>query len=56
MLQLSIQPITNGGDMAHSLYQISIPTYLQALGGVQTYLKKGLEHCADNGVDPQSLV
>lgn len=42
--------------MPHSLYQICIPSYLQGLGGVQTYLAKGLEHCADSGTDPQSLV
>ncbi|MGB7184316.1 MAG: DUF1993 domain-containing protein [Burkholderiaceae bacterium] len=42
--------------MALSLYQMSIPNYVQALGGVEGYLAKGLEHCASNGIDPQTIV
>lgn len=41
--------------MALSLYQCSIPTYLQTLGGIEGCLAKGLTYCADQGVDPQSI-
>ncbi len=42
--------------MSLSLYQISVPTYVQGLGGVQTYLSKGLEYCSAQGIDPASML
>jgi hypothetical protein len=39
-----------------SLYDISVASYLQALGAVAGYLDKGLGHCRDKGVDPGEIV
>ena len=42
--------------MALSLYDVSVRSFLQVLGGVNGYLERGLAHCQDNGVDPESIV
>ncbi len=42
--------------MALSLYDISIPSYLQGLGAVAGFLEKGRAHCAEQGADPEALV
>lgn len=42
--------------MNTSLYDISIPTYLQILGGVANVLEKGKAHAADNGIDLDELI
>ena len=42
--------------MALSLYDISIPSYLQGLGAVAGFLEKGRAHCADQGGDTEALV
>ena len=42
--------------MAISLYDVSVTSFLQVLGGVSGFLDRGLTHCQENAVDPESLV
>jgi len=42
--------------MTLSLYDMTVPTYLQILGGLRGVLAKGLEHAKNTRVDPQTLV
>lgn len=42
--------------MATSLYDLSVASYLQTLGGVAGFLDRGLAHCADGRVDPAEIV
>lgn len=42
--------------MAISLYDVSVTSFLQVLGGVSGFLERGLAHCKDNGIDPETIV
>jgi uncharacterized protein len=42
--------------MAIPLYDLTVASYLQALGGVSGYLERGAAHCRDNNVDPEEIV
>ncbi|MBU6157329.1 MAG: DUF1993 family protein [Alphaproteobacteria bacterium] len=42
--------------MSISLYDITIPSYLQTLTAIRGVLKKGAGFCQEKGIDPQSLV
>jgi hypothetical protein len=42
--------------MATSLYDLSVTSFLQTLGGVEGFLAKGLTHCKEKGIDPASIV
>ena len=42
--------------MSISLYDLSVASYLQALGGMKGVLQKGLEHCQANSINPQDIV
>jgi len=42
--------------MAISLYDVSVTSFLQVLGGVSGFLERGLAHCQDNNIDPESIV
>ena len=42
--------------MATSLYDLSVASYLQTLGGVAGYLERGLSHFEENNVDPNEIV
>ncbi len=42
--------------MAISLYDLSVPSFLQTLGGVAGFLDRGLTHCVDNSIDPNEIV
>lgn len=42
--------------MAISLYDMSVPTYLQTLGAVSGFLEKGLAHCGECNVQPGEVV
>jgi uncharacterized protein len=42
--------------MATSLYDLSVTSYLQTLGAVAGFLKKGLAHCQESNVDPHEIV
>jgi hypothetical protein len=48
--------IDRGFPMATSLYDMSIPSYLQVLGAASGFMRKGAEHCAEHGLDPGELV
>ena len=41
--------------MAISLYDLSVASYLQTLGGVIGVLEKGLAHCTANAIDPNEI-
>jgi hypothetical protein len=42
--------------MAIPLYDLTVATFLQTLGGVSGFLDRGLAHCRDNNVDPEEIV
>lgn len=42
--------------MATSLYDLSVPTFLQTLRAVSGFLARTVEHCAATGTDPQAFV
>ena len=42
--------------MGVSLYDLSVASYLQVIGGVAGFLEKGAKHCAENNIDPNTLV
>ena len=42
--------------MATSLYDLSVPTYLQVLGGMEGFLGRGLAHFQENKIDPDTIV
>lgn len=42
--------------MAISLYDLSVPTFLQTLGGVEGFLGRGLAHCKEKNIDPNEIV
>jgi hypothetical protein len=42
--------------MKLSLYEASVPGFLQALAAVSGFMDKGLAHCRESGVDPEAMV
>lgn len=42
--------------MAVDLYDLTVASYLQALGGVAGFMDRGLAHCRDNNLDPEEIV
>jgi len=42
--------------MAVSLYELSVATYLQTIGGVEGFLAKGLAHFQEKGIDADSVI
>ena len=42
--------------MALSIYDSTIPSYLQIIDGVSGVLAKGLGHCEEQGIDPAEMV
>ncbi|MFD1192281.1 DUF1993 domain-containing protein [Phenylobacterium conjunctum] len=42
--------------MAISLYDVSVTNFLQTVTGVAGFLDRGLSHCQDNNIDPESIV
>lgn len=42
--------------MKLSLYEASVPNYLQTLTAVSGFLEKGLVHCRDHAIDPEGMV
>jgi hypothetical protein len=42
--------------MAITLYDATVASYLQTLGAISGVLDKGLAHCTENKVDPQTFV
>src|SRR5688572_12709644 len=45
-----------GRAMAISLYDVSVTSFLQVLGGVSGFLEKGRAHLAQAGRDPDAVV
>lgn len=42
--------------MAISLYDATVLSYLQTLGGIAGFMERGRKHCAETGVDPAEIV
>jgi hypothetical protein len=42
--------------MAVSLYDLSVTNYLQTLGGMESFLARGLTHLQENKIDPNEIV
>src|SRR5258706_122672 len=42
--------------MATSLYDLSVPTFLQTVSAVARFLDRAAKHCAETGADPDDLV
>jgi uncharacterized protein len=42
--------------MSLSLYDLTIPNYLQTLGAVSGFMKKGAAFCEEQGTDPDEIV
>jgi hypothetical protein len=42
--------------MTVALYDLTVASYLQTLGGVAGFLDRGLAHCRDNNLDPEEIV
>jgi len=42
--------------MAIPLYDLSVATFLQTLGGVAGFMERGLAHMTDNNIDPAEIV
>ncbi len=42
--------------MAISLYDLSVTSFLQTLGGVEGFLAKGLAHAKEKNIDPNEIV
>ena len=42
--------------MATSLYDLSVPTFLQTVGAVGGFLDRAAKHCAETGAEPDAFV
>ena len=42
--------------MATSLYDLSVPTFLQTVSAVAGFLDRAARHCAETGADPDDFV
>ena len=42
--------------MATSLYDLSVPTFLQTVSAVAGFLDRAATHCAETGADPDDFV
>ena len=42
--------------MAVSLYDLTVPSYLQTLGAMEGVLSKGADYCKEKNIDPNSIV
>ncbi|MBO9697139.1 MAG: DUF1993 domain-containing protein [Sphingopyxis sp.] len=42
--------------MATSLYELSVPTFLQTLRAMAGFLDRAVRHCAETGADPDDFV
>eukprot|EP01041_Mallomonas_annulata_P029553 gene29553-51569_t len=45
-----------GQTMATSLYDLSVPTFLQTISAVAGFLDRAAGHCAETGTDPDDFV
>ena len=42
--------------MAVSLYDLTVPSYLQTLGAMEGVLSKGADYCKEKGINPNDIV
>src|SRR5581483_3397772 len=61
--QRRVSPGANGGrlktrekPMATSLYDLSVPTFLQTVRAVGGFLERAITHCGETGADPDDFV
>ena len=55
-LALAVTDSEMGKPMATSLYDLSVPTFLQTVRAVGGFLDRAAKHCAETGVDPDNFV
>jgi hypothetical protein len=57
MLNAEVQAIPcEAKPMGTSLYDLSVPTFLQTVRAIHGFLGRAAAHCAENGIDPDSFV
>lgn len=54
--EVGARVLRDGLRMTISLYDASVGCFIQTLGGVAGVLERGLAHCLDCNLDPQSIV
>ena len=42
--------------MALSMYEVSVPTFQQLLGGLSAVIDKAAAHCAEKNIEPAALI
>jgi hypothetical protein len=42
--------------MSFALYDATVATFMQTLGGVEGFLARGFDHCRENEIDPKDIV
>src|SRR5271163_4298601 len=47
---------SKGKPMTTSLYDLSVPTFLQTVNAVAGFLDRAATHCAETGADPDDFV
>src|SRR2546421_139169 len=55
-LALAETDLDMGKPMATSLYDLSVPTFLQTVRAVGGFLDRAAKHCAETGADPENFV
>jgi hypothetical protein len=45
-----------GQQMSIALYDATVATFMQTLGGVEGFLARGFDHCRENEIDPKDIV
>src|SRR6266480_4458466 len=55
-LALAETDLDMGKPMATSLYDLSVPTFLQTVRAVGGFLDRAAKHCAETGADPDDFV
>src|SRR5437660_12699183 len=55
-LALAETDLDMGNPMATSLYDLSVPTFLQTVSAVGGFLDRATRHCTERGADPDDFV
>jgi hypothetical protein len=48
--------MTGESDMSFSIYDATIPNFLQGIGAVRALVARAQAHCAETGLDPQAVI
>ncbi len=55
-MALALTDTSKGKRMATSLYDLSVPTFLQTVSAFAGFLDRAAKHCAETGDDPDDFV